>query len=217
MAGASEIMSTISEAIRTINEAADHTVKVAQSISYKKDTLLVNQFENTIFEYAKVDSQLKEWEKVIEGYSQTLSDYQMRIDNDQQRINPHQDIHETILQDCLDSANKATENNLRAHPFIRQYQDAGFTIEDDMNDDLVTTHVHRSTTCPITKQDFVDPVKNIHCGHTYSHAAIIEIMNLNQKSGKKNRCPVGGCNRFVNENDLEPDSAMQALIDKNQK
>ena len=74
-----------------------------------------------------------------------------------------------------------------------------------------TLQVTRSLTCPITRQQFVNPVKSRQCGHTYGKEAVLNHIRISRTRGGA-RCPVGGCPETVTEDILERDVEMERLI-----
>ena len=73
------------------------------------------------------------------------------------------------------------------------------------------SQVTRSLTCPLTRQQFVTPVKSRQCGHTYSKEAVLNHIHISRTRGGA-RCPVGGCPETVSEDILERDVEMERLI-----
>jgi hypothetical protein len=84
----------------------------------------------------------------------------------------------------------------------------------DEDADILVTHDRTSLICPITQATFIDPVKNISCGHSYSRAAITQLLK-NSESRRKNPsifCPVAGCQVNVSVNTLAPNLLIENLL-----
>lgn len=210
----SDIMSAIHNARKAIAEGATATMDTAQSIRHKNDLLTVRALGETIMAFAKFDQQLEGWSQVIDKHRYALTQYSQNDADDQQQMDSQQDMHQTINQECRQSQNDICESHLLAHRFVKDYQDAtGFTVGDDMTDDIVATQSSKSTICPITQKEMVDPVKNRTCKHTYSRQGILQHI---RNRGTSNRCPISGCRQSVSESDLIPDEQMQALIRSSQ-
>lgn len=64
--------------------------------------------------------------------------------------------------------------------------------------------------CPITQSTYVEPMRNTVCGHSFSHAGIMQ--SLNKKTEIK--CPVPGCNKPVKRSTLEKDKEKQLQLDR---
>lgn len=67
--------------------------------------------------------------------------------------------------------------------------------------------------CPLTRKEFVDPVKNV-CGHTYSREALLTY--LGRGRGPRG-CPVAGCNQNVSVGTVKPDEQMQRKLANSKK
>jgi len=81
---------------------------------------------------------------------------------------------------------------------------------DDDDEEMLVTSEETNLTCPITRKKFVNPVKNMKCGHTYDQEGID--MLLAQRPSF--RCPVQSCSNKdkVTKADLEPDRRTMRLI-----
>jgi len=86
---------------------------------------------------------------------------------------------------------------------------AGAGQGDDDDDDIIVENGEVNFTCPITRKPFVDPVKNRACGHSYSRAAIYEVI-ARARRGRGNACPcpVAGCQKTVSKANLVDDVAL---------
>ncbi|RCI04789.1 hypothetical protein CU098_002546, partial [Rhizopus stolonifer] len=72
------------------------------------------------------------------------------------------------------------------------------------DDDIVMGPSKISLKCPLTTTWFEEPVTNAGCKHTFSKSAILSLL---QKSNVI-RCPIPGCNSYIQKNTLSPDEMM---------
>eukprot|EP01105_Mastigella_eilhardi_P016948 TRINITY_DN3890_c0_g1_i1.p1 TRINITY_DN3890_c0_g1~~TRINITY_DN3890_c0_g1_i1.p1 ORF type:complete len:250 (+),score=74.23 TRINITY_DN3890_c0_g1_i1:65-751(+) len=77
------------------------------------------------------------------------------------------------------------------------------------DEDLVEAPVERTIICPITKTQFVNPVRNKACGHVFTRDAIMDLLQR-QKHGMD--CPVPGCDKQIVAGGLEPDEEMEHIL-----
>ena len=74
-----------------------------------------------------------------------------------------------------------------------------------LGDDLDTSDIRvisQSSTnvCPITKKPLVRAIVNCLCYHVYERAAMKHLIALNRRKGKREtRCPVAGCDQFIED------------------
>ena len=62
----------------------------------------------------------------------------------------------------------------------------------DSDDDIAIAREKISTKCPLTLQEFVDPVTSTNCPHSFERAAILELIK-GAGRGTSTQCPVPGC------------------------
>ncbi|XP_023328614.1 E3 SUMO-protein ligase NSE2 [Eurytemora carolleeae] len=87
---------------------------------------------------------------------------------------------------------------------------------ENSDEELDVTQVERSTVCPISKSEMVNPVKHIPCGHVYDKESIAALM---KNSGKKRCfCPMIGCPypNPIQRTDLVLDTDLLKFIRKKQ-
>lgn len=93
---------------------------------------------------------------------------------------------------------------------------AGLNKGDD--DDLGIVGMQVSIICPLSQVTFVNPVKSTVCGHSFSEAAVRQLLSRPPAKGKKpvqgHVCPVAGCGKPLTMGDLVPNKKMQALVEK---
>ena len=215
----SQIISAIHSAKKAIEESATATTDIALSIRNKNDHTMINKLAEAMMQFAKYDCQLEEWIKVIDRNRGNLTKYNQPQNDadDQQQTDPHQDMHQSIHKECQQSCDNITDSQILAHQFIQNYQDTtSFIVGDDMTDDIAATQSQRSTICPVTQKQMVDPVKNRHCKHTYSRLGILQHISNRSRSNHRPICPVAGCGQSLREDDLVPDEHMEALIRSHQ-
>lgn len=89
--------------------------------------------------------------------------------------------------------------------------------EETISDDLVLMQKEVSLTCPLTKKLLEDPVTSKKCRHSFSKAAILShIRHYRQRRGHP-KCPIGGCDQTVTEDDLEPNAELEKAIRRKQR
>lgn len=87
------------------------------------------------------------------------------------------------------------------------------TEAEELDEDIALTQSQINFTCPLTQIEMVNPVRNKKCQHYYDHEAALSMIKTKQKSGKKFRCPVVGCdNKDVKPSDLVQDPIMKRRI-----
>ncbi|RMZ68731.1 F-actin-capping subunit alpha [Pyrenophora seminiperda CCB06] len=96
------------------------------------------------------------------------------------------------------------------------------TQRGDLNDDddIIMDRATISTRCPITFQDFVDPVTSAKCPHTFEKNAILEMVRRGPiRVGKAPaiECPVTGCNQLLTKDDLRSDPILIRKIKRMQQ
>jgi hypothetical protein len=124
----------------------------------------------------------------------------------------------------------ATEDNPLppAHLWFKQDQPAaGETAlgaaQDDSDDDLQIAKEHISTKCPLTLQEFRDPVTSRKCPHSFERAAITEMIDtaanqVRAEGGSRAvQCPVPGCQHLLTIADLHSDDRIKRKIARLQK
>ena len=91
--------------------------------------------------------------------------------------------------------------------FVDERETAHESENSDSGDDLAVTAVSVQTIDPYTKVQFVDPVKNTRCNHTYEKSTIEELI----RTRKKQRCYHMGCtNKYnVTIEELVPDEELK--------
>ena len=79
---------------------------------------------------------------------------------------------------------------------------------DDDGDELAVTGQTIQTIDPYSKREFVDPVKNIRCNHSYEKDTIMEVIR-NHRDSRGPRCYHMGCNNRVQSEDLVPNEDLK--------
>lgn len=97
-------------------------------------------------------------------------------------------------------------------------------ISDDSQDDHeeeedAMIQVSRpSLRCPLTQQHLVDPVRNQPCGHVYSRAAILALLQQQQQHHNRagnQPCPIAGCSaRISGVAALQPATDLAGRIER---
>lgn len=91
------------------------------------------------------------------------------------------------------------------------------TQEETISDDLVLMQKEISLVCPLTKKIMEDPVTSKKCQHSYSKSAILSHIRLYRQRRGHPKCPIGGCDQTVKENDLEPNADLEKAIRRKQR
>ncbi|KAJ2688292.1 hypothetical protein IWW39_002336 [Coemansia spiralis] len=79
----------------------------------------------------------------------------------------------------------------------------------DSDEELTIAGARRTYKCPITTTWLVDPVTSKACKHSFSKQAITDYLRA---KGGRGACPVGGCSRVLNREDLAADPALERNV-----
>lgn len=125
-----------------------------------------------------------------------------------------------------DARYNGTDNVLPpAHLWFREEQAApGQTAvgAEDSDDDLQIAKETISTKCPLTLQEFRDPVTSRKCPHSFEREAIEGMIDSNTNSvrvagAKAVQCPVPGCQSMLAAADLHSDPVLKRKIARIQR
>ncbi|OCL04429.1 hypothetical protein AOQ84DRAFT_442104 [Glonium stellatum] len=113
-----------------------------------------------------------------------------------------------------------TESGSPAPGITSRDRRAGAGAEDDSDDDIAIARERISTKCPLTLQEFKDPVTSEKCPHTFEKTAILDMirqstnkLGVGPRAGEKAvHCPVPGCNEMLTTPDLKPDPLLVRKI-----
>jgi SUMO ligase MMS21 Smc5/6 complex component len=94
------------------------------------------------------------------------------------------------------------------------HPDEPFMLSGDDDIAVMVTNNADNFTCPITRMDLEEPVKNT-CGHVYSKAAILHY--LKKQRGGQGACPVAGCPARVTVQSLVDDETTKLRMEKAKK
>ena len=100
-----------------------------------------------------------------------------------------------------------TESGSPAPGITSRDQRAGAGAEEDSDDDIAIARERISTKCPLTLQEFKDPVTSEKCPHTFEKSAILDMirqstnrLGVGPRAGEKAvHCPVPGCDEVRHE------------------
>ncbi|KAI9204737.1 uncharacterized protein BJ171DRAFT_474948 [Polychytrium aggregatum] len=93
----------------------------------------------------------------------------------------------------------------------RPGQAAGNAASADLEeDDLAVVGGTETFLCPITKRTLVDPHTSQSCRHSYSGAAILELLKSSRNGQME--CPVAGCEYYVTRGSLKQDQYLTMRI-----
>lgn len=95
-----------------------------------------------------------------------------------------------------------SDENFASLRDLTQEDDEEAQEEVDGGEEIAVTRMAIQTIDPYTKQEFVDPVKNVRCNHSYERETITNLLTNKQNL----RCYYMGCN---NRNPIR----MQDLVD----
>lgn len=106
---------------------------------------------------------------------------------------------------------------------------AGANAEDDDDDDIAISRSTISTKCPLTLQEFKNPLTSKRCPHSFESEAILSMIGastvrLNNSAASRARggdqavqCPVSGCQEQLTRADLHTDAILARKIQRIQK
>jgi hypothetical protein len=104
--------------------------------------------------------------------------------------------------------------------------------DEDSDDDIQIQRTKTSTKCPLTLQEFRDPVTSSKCKHSFEASAIMEMIQHSHETvggqpasrsraaagGEKTvRCPVASCDHMLTKNDLHKDKTIVYQIARLQR
>lgn len=78
---------------------------------------------------------------------------------------------------------------------------------EEEEEDMVVEETRESFKCPLTKQYYESPVTSKTCGHSFSSAAIFEVIDNSESS--KIKCPVPACSHYFGKPDLVSNSDLE--------
>ncbi|KAF1938945.1 hypothetical protein EJ02DRAFT_457450 [Clathrospora elynae] len=97
----------------------------------------------------------------------------------------------------------------------------------DDDDDIVVDKATISTRCPITFQQFKDPVTSTKCPHTFEKSAILDMIRHGDRhigvAGQRGQtqravdCPVSGCSQMLTATDVRSDPIIIRKIQRMQQ
>lgn len=108
----------------------------------------------------------------------------------------------------------------------------GAGADEDDDDDIQIQRTKTSTKCPLTLQEFRDPVTSSKCKHSFEASAIMEMIQRSNETvngqpaargrraaeGEKAvRCPVPSCDHMLTKNDLHKDKTIMYHIARLQR
>lgn len=117
--------------------------------------------------------------------------------------------YENEIQAMKSFVNDEAEQSYKLSPsdvedLLVDYDNQSSSTSSFSEDLLCVTSIIKTLICPITQQEFREPVINIKCNHTFEKDALI-------RNGKliHSKCPVNGCRiTSMTLRDIEPDEDM---------
>lgn len=79
---------------------------------------------------------------------------------------------------------------------------------DELDDDISLIRTKISIKCPLTLQEFKDPLSSTKCRHHFESHAILQLINASTTRPKATQCPVSGCNCLLEKGDLHRDELL---------
>lgn len=87
---------------------------------------------------------------------------------------------------------------------------------DDSDDDIAVSRATVSTKCPLTLQEFKNPLTSTKCPHSFESEAILQMIaqarpvpvNAGARPEKAVQCPVSGCSKMLTKADLQTDNVL---------
>ncbi|KAH9810742.1 Zinc-finger of the MIZ type in Nse subunit [Teratosphaeria destructans] len=170
-------------------------------------------------------------QSAVEVFKQTLDDSKTRYQSnslyDRYATNEHYVNFRKLVHDARTGDDDAPmpdpedwfpEGNVPA-PGITHRGPVGGGGEEDSDDDIAVARVQISTKCPITLQQFKNPVTSKKCNHSFEKSAILELLSRGQRvrNDRCVQCPVGACKEMLTEHDLHFDPVLIRKIKRIQR
>lgn len=100
--------------------------------------------------------------------------------------------------------------------------------DDDDDDDIQISRANISTRCPLTLQEFDQPVKSAKCNHSYEKQAIVGLIRSQRPATRRGggdsqaftqevECPCAGCHQKIGLDDLYKDLVLERKIRRIQR
>ena len=96
--------------------------------------------------------------------------------------------------------------------------------EEDEDDDIAVSRATISTKCPLTLQEFKQPLSSKKCPHSFESEAILSMLSTSnaREGGRPNgkrvvQCPVTGCAQELSREDLHKDAVLIRQIKRIQR
>jgi len=213
-ADAAEIDRLISKHQDTLHELApsiELTCNAAVALEEVKLTAEVTALENTMKSYVLLAAQLRNQIQALREVRNLTARF----------LEENLDVR-AEYEKRLTALDKETEENkanlFRQDKFLKEFRQKVWAVNhrdealpDDGDDILLIATQEDSLICPITKQTFVQPMKNPRCGHVYSRAAILDYI---RHKARPVGCPVAGCPETVTERGLQVDTATERELER---
>lgn len=94
----------------------------------------------------------------------------------------------------------------------------------DSDDDIAVSKMTISTKCPLTLQEFKNPLTSTKCPHNFESDAIMQMIDQSRpqpvdggRPQKAVQCPVSGCSQLLTKNDLRVDNVLIRKIKRVQE
>ncbi|XP_012554594.2 E3 SUMO-protein ligase NSE2 [Hydra vulgaris] len=201
--------------LQDFNSQIQDGIEISYKVAYdceenESGTEIVDKLHEVMIQYAKLKRDLKQ---CCEAANDSKNQFQSVLsrNNGSQEIGNFCEVYNKNLE-ALQSRNTDVELNEFTHvvDFKNTVWNQHHKLYEPSNVDNdceleVTQDKTNQYICPITKTEFVDPMINTECGHSYSKEAILSHIQL---SKRKCRCPVGGCIQLVRLESLKPNNVI---------
>eukprot|EP01114_Cavostelium_apophysatum_P009018 TRINITY_DN22093_c0_g1_i1.p1 TRINITY_DN22093_c0_g1~~TRINITY_DN22093_c0_g1_i1.p1 ORF type:complete len:253 (+),score=41.77 TRINITY_DN22093_c0_g1_i1:70-759(+) len=189
----------------------EQTMLTAVSLEKMNDSEKVAEMEETVKDIINLEHMMRNHIQALEKMKRVVA-------------KEDTDLTETFKKTLADVEAKS-KLDIDNDPKYREYRRKVWQVHhqhealpEEADDDLVVMEAEVNLTDPITRSEFVDPVKNTNCGHVYSRESILHhIKSAGRRKGAT--CPVAGCNKAVSKDVLvdAPDIAAKIKRQKKEK
>jgi len=186
------------------------TVDIAVALEKLKESEKVQKLEDAMKSYVDMEA-------MISNHISALEDLKAVVIN--RRTEDLASLFSSTVKELENSTDKMA---FKKHGKFREFRQKVWHVHhqsealpEELNEEIVMMSQEENLTCPITRLELVEPMKNSMCGHRYSKDAIYNYL------GKKRRdavdCPVAGCNAKIQMSTLTLDVELDRKLKKKGK
>eukprot|EP00033_Pygsuia_biforma_P003456 GCRY01003786.1.p1 GENE.GCRY01003786.1~~GCRY01003786.1.p1 ORF type:complete len:241 (-),score=28.63 GCRY01003786.1:173-895(-) len=209
------------ERVKKIETAIDNTKQLAYDIDSQDDES--NDWQAMLQNLVKTVRELMMDKACAERHIQALEEVQQKVANEQ---DIEIDMPSLIREKLVYFSSAATDEEIveRSQAYQQFLREVGLLEapaqnappnEGEDSDEELTVVVETQTICPITQSDFVVPMKNKNCPHSYSQHAIYQTIEAARRTSIP--CPVAGCSKQVSKSSLVVNRELARFVKKKQK